>query len=69
METVELKVEGMHCGGCESTLARVLGMVDGVAATEASWEQGRVVVTFDPARADLARIRGAIEGAGYDLAV
>ncbi|MBI4729416.1 MAG: heavy-metal-associated domain-containing protein [Acidobacteria bacterium] len=68
METREFKVQGMHCGGCEGTLKRALGLVPGVASSAADHQSGMVSVVFDPARASEAEIRRAIEGAGYDLA-
>lgn len=68
METREFEVKGMHCGGCEGTLKTALGLVAGVASATADHKSGKVSVTYDPARANDAEIRRAIEGAGYDLA-
>jgi copper chaperone CopZ len=57
----------MTCTGCEATLRKVLGLVEGVADARADHTSGRVAVTFDPAVADLDDIRAAIEQAGYDV--
>jgi copper chaperone len=67
METREFTVQGMHCTGCETTLGKVVGLVDGVTEARADWQSGRLVVTFDPATAGVEAIREAIEQAGYEL--
>ena len=65
METVELKVEGMDCQGCVKSVSRMLSGVAGVQQVEVSLEEGRARVTFDPAKANLAEFRKAVERAGY----
>lgn len=68
METKELSVTGMDCGGCERAIGNALARLEGVESSEASWERGRVSVTFDPARVTVADIGRAIEDAGYEVA-
>lgn len=41
---VELKVEGMNCGGCSSKLDGFLRRVDGVTGVDVSHEAGRATV-------------------------
>lgn len=65
METIDLKVEGMHCGGCVKSVTRVLGGVAGVSSAEVSLEEGRARVTYDPARTGVEAMKQAIERAGY----
>ena len=65
METIDLKVEGMHCGGCVKSVTRVLSGVAGVSAAEVSLEEGRARVTYDPARTGVEAMKQAIERAGY----
>lgn len=67
METRGFAVRGMHCGGCEATLRKVVGFVEGVAETQADFKTGKVVVTYDPATATAEDIGRAIEDAGYEL--
>jgi copper chaperone CopZ len=59
------KVEGMTCGGCEAAVERKVKKLDGVAAVEASHEEGRARVTYDPKRVTPQRIVAAIEELGY----
>jgi copper chaperone len=68
MEAALIKVSGMTCQGCVRSVTRVLEAVPGVASVEVSLERGEAKVGFDPARADLARLRRAIEDAGFEAA-
>lgn len=69
MEKVTLKVGGMTCMGCVSSVTRVLQAIEGVSAVEVSLEQARAQVTFDPARARREDLCAAVEGAGFDASV
>ena len=66
METVELKVEGMTCQGCVSSVTRTLCGVPGVQKVEVSLADSRATVTYDPAKAGPAQLRRAVENAGYE---
>jgi len=68
MEAVTLKVQGMTCGGCVASVTRVLKAVPGVDDVAVTLTPGEAKVAFDPARTDVAALRAAIEGAGYDVA-
>ena len=65
METVELKVEGMDCAGCVTSVTRMLSGVPGVAKVDVSLAQGNAKVTYDPARSSVAEFKRAVERAGY----
>lgn len=65
MQTQILKIEGMTCGGCVRSVTNVLRSLPGVADAQVSLEDRQARVTFDPARVDVARLKGAIEDAGY----
>ena len=66
METTVLKVDGMTCGGCVRSVTNVLKALPGVSDAQVSLEKSQVDVTFDPALANRAALRKAIEGAGYE---
>jgi copper chaperone len=68
METLQIPVEGMSCGGCVKSVTNVLQQLAGVAAVEVSLEQKRATVTYDAAQTGLPQFRAAIEGAGFDVA-
>jgi copper chaperone len=65
METLSLAVHGMTCGGCVASVTRLLKAIPGVDDVEVSLHPGQARVTFDPARANAAALRTAIEDAGY----
>jgi copper chaperone len=68
METTELKIEGMTCGGCVKSVTRVLTGVAGVASADVSLEEGRARVTFDPGRTGVEALKQVVERAGYHAA-
>jgi len=67
METITMNVKGMSCGGCVASVTRVLKEVPGVDNVSVTLDPGAATVTYDPARTDTAKLKGAIEGAGYDV--
>jgi copper chaperone len=68
METRILKVGGMDCGGCETSIQNALARLEGVSSSLASFSEGTVEVRFDPGLVSEADISRAIEDAGYELA-
>ncbi len=65
---LEIPVKGMHCDGCERTLALALRRLDGVLDATADREAERVTVHYDPAEVDERRLREHIELVGYEPA-
>jgi copper chaperone len=67
METINLKVQGMTCGGCVASVTRVLKATPGVADAVVRLDARDATVTYDPARTGPDALRSAIENAGYDV--
>lgn len=67
MQTEQLIVTGMHCGGCVTAVTRALGAVPGVVDVKVSLEGGAVTVRHDET-ATAEKLVSAIEGAGYGVA-
>lgn len=65
MKRATVTVSGMHCGGCVSSVERVLGRLPGVA--ERAVAVGSVEITFDEALLDEAALRAAIDDAGFEV--
>lgn len=61
------RIEGMHCVGCESTIARLLMRMDGVREVKASYPDETVEIILDPASADRSRMAEVLDRAGYRL--
>ncbi|HEX9390982.1 MAG TPA: heavy-metal-associated domain-containing protein [Usitatibacteraceae bacterium] len=66
METLNINVGGMTCGGCVKSVTRVLSALPGMEKTEVDLDKAMATVTFDPTKLDRAAIAEAIESAGYD---
>ncbi len=67
METMQLNIKGMTCGGCVKSVTGVLHKIPGVASVEVSLEQNRATVVYNPAQANPAQFKAAVEDAGYDV--
>lgn len=59
-------VIGMACGHCADSVTEELHLITGVTAVAVDIENNSVTVTSDR-DLDLARVRAAVEEAGYDL--
>lgn len=60
---IAFEVKDMTCGHCVSTITKAVGAVDRDAGVRIDLAAHRVEV--EPATADAAKIRAAIEEAGY----
>ena len=65
-ETVTYTVPGMHCGHCKASVSEELEAVPGVESVNVDLETKLVVVQGEGL--DDARLRAAIEEAGYEAA-
>jgi copper chaperone CopZ len=65
-ETRTYSVPGMSCAHCEAAVSEELRLVDGVTGVEVDLETKRVAVHGDSL--DDARLRAAIDEAGYEAA-
>ena len=65
MNNVTLKVEGMHCTGCASTIQALLQRKAGVRRASAYYESGEARVLYDPAAVSESDLVEVIEKAGY----
>ena len=68
MDHINLKVDGMACGGCEKSIQNALLSQSGVESVTASHQNGTVEVAFDANQIQPEALRQAIEAAGFDVA-
>ncbi len=68
MSSIELKVDGMTCGGCVKSIQTALNGKDGISEATADLDSATVKVEFDENVIQEAAIRDAIEAAGFDVA-
>ena len=64
MTQTELELEGMSCASCAAGIERALNRLDGVEAT-VNFATERAAVAFDPERASVDELVGAVESIGY----
>ena len=63
MEHLTLKIDGMSCGHCVARVEKALSKLDGVNVRRVGI--GSAEIDYDPAQTPFARIREAIDDAGY----
>lgn len=61
LQKVSLKIEGMTCGGCESSVNYALSTKEGVLEAKTSYEERMANVTYDPALVTHETLIKAIE--------
>jgi P-type Cu+ transporter len=69
MATTTLKVEGMTCGACTSSVEAAFQNVSGVTSVSVSLVMERAVVKHDPKLLSAERVREMIEDRGFDAEV
>lgn len=62
-----LKVHGMSCQGCVSSITDALKSIKGVKAVDVSLEKDRAIIRFDSNHTDEGNLRKAITKAGYTV--
>ncbi|MEW6208697.1 MAG: mercuric transporter MerT family protein [Acidobacteriota bacterium] len=61
------KVEGMTCGGCETTVRLALERMPGVRRAEVSYSKGEALVEYDPQATSADNLRKIINQIGYKV--
>ncbi len=65
MDTITVGIDGMTCGGCVASVESALGRVPGVKKVRARLETKDAVVEGE--HVDVAKVRAAVEGAGFEV--
>lgn len=65
MATVNLNIEGMHCGGCATGIEMVTAQLDGVSSAAVDLEGKKGVFEYDESKANPDQIIAAIAELGY----
>ena len=69
MTTTTLKVEGMTCGSCTSSVESGLRAVEGVGSVSVSLVMERAVVTHDADKISAQQLKDIVEDRGFDAEV
>lgn len=67
IESVELTVTGMKCGGCEANVTDKLAVVNGVTAVKADFKANLVGIDYDPEQTTLDSLKQTITEAGFTV--
>ena len=67
MQTEQLRVTGMSCGGCSSNVTDALKMVAGVSDVNVSLSAGEATVHYDERLTSLEQLKAAVKDAGYGV--
>jgi copper chaperone CopZ len=67
MQTEHLKVTGMTCSGCTSTVTHALNAVSGVSDVKVSLPAGEATVQYDERLTSPEQLKSAVKGAGYGV--
>ncbi len=66
-KSASFPVTGMTCATCAGTIADSLNELEGVLQADVNLATERASVTFDPEKVDVAKMRRAVEDAGYGV--
>ncbi len=60
-----IRIEGMHCHRCESTIRQALGKLPGVHEVEVDFPTGQASVLYDREKVDVRTLMETVNKAGY----
>ena len=67
MQTVQLIVTGMTCGGCTSSVTKALKAVNGVIDVTVSLTNAKATVQYDENLTSSKQLKSAVIEAGYGV--
>lgn len=67
-KTVTIKVEGMKCAKCSSSVTKALKATEGVQDAQVSSEKGEAVIKYDDQKLSEAKLREVINSTGFKAA-
>ena len=67
MKSLEMKIDGMQCDGCASTIQSILSREPGVKSSSVSFPKRAASVFYDPQETDAARLAEAVTKAGFTV--
>ncbi|HSV94563.1 MAG TPA: heavy metal-associated domain-containing protein [Spirochaetia bacterium] len=65
LETVNLKLSGLHCTSCAISIDLTLEDIPGVQNSSTNYAKSELTITFDPAKTNLKSIKKSIHNLGY----
>lgn len=69
METLEMSIEGMHCGGCATGIQMVTEQIEGVSSVFVDLEGKKGTWEIDPTKVTAEKIISEISTLGYTATI
>lgn len=66
-KSVNLKVNGMHCGGCAGKVKKGLESLNIEHTVDVNVEKGNVNIKFNSEQSTIAALKSSIEKAGFQV--
>ena len=66
MKNVVIRVNGMHCSGCENRIKNILSDIEGVEEVKANYKDGVVTVNANES-IDVSTLNEKIEDLGFNV--
>ncbi len=66
MDKITLKLRGMHCASCASTIESTTRAINGVASSNVNFATEQIAVEYDPKKTNSDAIQKAIAAIGYE---
>ena len=63
--TATIRIEGMHCGGCASSIDKKLKATEGVEDARVSFDKKEAWVKYDESKITVAQLREVINSTGF----
>jgi len=60
-----IRIEGMHCHKCETTIQKAISVHPGVHEVEVDFNSGQASVLFDHALVTMSQLVDSVTSAGY----
>ncbi|PTX13163.1 copper chaperone CopZ [Pontibacter mucosus] len=67
VQTVEIKIKGMTCAGCEGHVNSEVNKLAGILKVKTSYANGNTLVQFDKSKTDVKQIEKAVLATGYKV--
>lgn len=67
VQTVEIKIKGMTCAGCEGHVNSEVNKLAGILKVKTSYDDGNTLVQFDKTKTDVKQIEKAVLATGYKV--
>ncbi len=67
MEAAVIKIQGMTCMGCVSSVKNILQKISGVSSADVSLEQAQATIQYDATTTNTNQFKDAIKEAGFEV--